>query len=61
MGIYSVPKMGRAILHRSLSAHAIQQIYKCTPLTPVLVHELNPDVEFESVLNEAAENGYPIA
>lgn len=46
---------------RPISVDAIKQIYEGTPLTPALVHELNPAIEFESVVADAAEIGYPTA
>ena len=46
---------------RPLSASAVQQIYEGAPLTPGLIWELNPDVEFESIFADAAEIAYPVA
>jgi hypothetical protein len=45
---------------RPISAGAIEQIYQGTPLTPDLVRELNPDIEFASILADAAEIDYPV-
>jgi len=43
---------------RPLSATAIHEIYTGMPLTPELVHELNPEAEFASLLDHAAEIDY---
>jgi len=46
---------------RPISTHAIKQIYEGILLTPDLVRELNPKIEFESILADAGEIGYPLA
>jgi hypothetical protein len=46
---------------RSISADAIDQIYRGIPLTPNLLHELNPEINFAAILNDAAQIGYPVA
>jgi hypothetical protein len=45
---------------RSISSGGIEQIYQGTQLTTDLVRELNPDVEFASILADAAEIDYPV-
>jgi hypothetical protein len=45
---------------RSINADAIKQIYEGAPLTHKLVSALNPDIEFETVLPDAREIGYPV-
>jgi hypothetical protein len=45
---------------RAIDADAIKQIYKGAPLTPALVRALNPEIEFETVLSDAREIGYPV-
>jgi len=46
---------------RKLNADAIKRIYEGIPLAPDWVGELNPAIEFESVLADTAEIGYPTA
>jgi hypothetical protein len=46
---------------RSISTNAIEQIYRGVALMPELLHELNTDIEFASILADAAEIDYPIA
>ena len=57
----SYKKWADEYYERSISLTAIQQIYEGTPLTPELVRELNPDVQFASLLGDAAEIAYPTA
>jgi hypothetical protein len=45
----------------SISFSAVQQIYKCRPLTAEVIRALNPNVDFPSILGDAAEIGYPVA
>jgi hypothetical protein len=56
---YTYKEWAEEYYERSISTVAIQQIYRSTPLSPELVRELNPDVEFESILDDATEIGYP--
>jgi len=44
----------------SIDLTAVQRIYGHTPLSPELVRELSATVEFESLLPDAAEIGYPV-
>jgi hypothetical protein len=44
----------------SVSLAAVQRIYRHIPLSPELVQELNPTVEFESLLADASEIDYPV-
>jgi hypothetical protein len=46
---------------RPVSLSAIQRVYGHAPLTPELVQELNPILDFASVLDDAAEIDYPVA
>jgi hypothetical protein len=46
---------------RSLSSDAIHRIYRGEALTPDLVRQLNPEIEFATILADAAEINYPIA
>jgi len=43
----------------SLALSAVQQIYGFVPLIPKLAQELNATVQFECVLSDAVEIGYP--
>lgn len=54
-------KWGEEYYERSISTTAIQQIYKGAPLTSGLVRDINPNVEFASILADAEEIAYPIA
>ncbi len=44
---------------RIINSDVVRRIYEGTPLTPELVRELNSEIEFESILADAAEIGYP--
>jgi hypothetical protein len=44
---------------RTLDLDAIKRIYEGAPLTPALVSVLNPEIQFETVLPDALEVGYP--
>jgi hypothetical protein len=46
---------------RSVSLPAVQQIYEYAPLTSELVKELNPTIDFASVLDDTVEIDYPVA
>ena len=46
---------------RSISAGAIEQIYQASPLRPDLVRELNPSIDFASIITDATEIGYPVS
>ena len=58
---YTYKEWAEEYYERSVSPAAIQQVYARTPLTPELVRELNPDIEFGHILNDAAGIAYPIA
>ena len=45
---------------RPISADAVKQIYEGATLTPALVRALNLEVEYETVLSDASEIGYPV-
>jgi len=44
---------------RPLSRDAVEQVYRGAILTPDLLRELNPDIEFADILEDAREIGYP--
>jgi hypothetical protein len=46
---------------RAIDANATRQIYDGAPLTPALVGALNPETDFEAVVADASEIGYPVA
>ena len=52
-------KWAEQYYERTISADAIKQIYEGAPLTGMLVSALNPDIQFETVLPDASEIGYP--
>lgn len=52
-------KWAKEYYDRTLHADAIKRIYEGIPLAPDMVRELNPAIEFEGVLADAAEIGYP--
>ena len=45
---------------RQISADAIKHIYEGAPLTPALVGALNPEIEYQTLLADASEIGYPV-
>jgi hypothetical protein len=45
----------------SLPRNEVEQVFQSVPLTPTLVEALNPDAEWEIVLGDAVEIGYPVA
>jgi hypothetical protein len=44
-----------------ISLSAVQQIYEYRVLTPEVVRELNPKIDFSSILADAAEIDFPVA
>ena len=54
-------KWAEEYYERSIDSASIERLYQATPLTPELVRELNPDIQFASVLTDAAEIDFPVA
>jgi hypothetical protein len=46
---------------RPISLSAVEQIYEYRALTPKVVRELNPKIDFASILADASEIGFPVA
>jgi hypothetical protein len=45
---------------KPVSLSAVQRLYQHESLTPQLVKELNPEIEFDAILADAAQIGYPV-